>query len=79
MVFFIGTFGLNFPIFLSTMNVSVFHKGAREYGLLTSTMAVGSVIGALLTATRAKSGMLSRPAPTARCNFRPNRPCAGAW
>jgi MFS family permease len=58
MVFFIGTFGLNFPIFLSTMNVSVFHKGAREYGLLTSTMAVGSVIGALLTATRAKSGML---------------------
>ena len=30
MVFLIGTFGLNFPIFISTMSVSVFHKGARR-------------------------------------------------
>jgi MFS family permease len=50
MLFLIGTFGLNFPIFLSTMSVMVFHAGAREYGLLTSTMAVGSVLGALLSA-----------------------------
>lgn len=57
MVFFVGTFGLNFPIFLSTMSVSVFHKGAREYGLLTSIMAVGSVTGALLTATRSRSNV----------------------
>jgi len=54
MLFFIGTFGLNFPIFIATMAVSVFHKGSGEFGLLTSTMAVGSVTGALLSARRAQ-------------------------
>jgi MFS family permease len=54
MLFLIGTFGLNFPIFISTMSVSVFHAGASQYGLLTSMMAVGSVAGALLAARRAK-------------------------
>jgi len=52
MVFLIGTFGLNFPIFISTMSVSVFHQGAGEYGILSSIMAVGSVVGALLSARR---------------------------
>jgi MFS family permease len=52
MLFLIGTFGLNFPIFISTMSVSVFHAGAGQYGLLTSTMAIGSVSGALLAARR---------------------------
>ncbi|WP_345764927.1 MFS transporter [Diaminobutyricibacter sp. McL0608] len=52
MVFLIGTFGLNFPIFISTMSVSVFHKGAGEFGLLSSIMAIGSVAGALLAARR---------------------------
>jgi MFS family permease len=52
MVFLIGTFGLNFPIFISTMSVSVFHKGAGEFGLLSSIMAIGSVVGALLSARR---------------------------
>lgn len=52
MVFLIGTFGLNFPIFISTMSVSVFHQGAGEYGVLSSIMAIGSVIGALLSARR---------------------------
>jgi MFS family permease len=54
MLFLIGTFGLNFPIFLSTMSVSVFHQGAGQYGLLTSIMAIGSVAGALLAAGQAK-------------------------
>ena len=54
MLFLIATFGLNFPIFISTMAVRVFHAGAGQYGLLTSTMAVGSVVGALLSAGRAK-------------------------
>jgi MFS family permease len=54
MLFLVGTFGLNFPIFISTMCVSVFHGGAGQYGLLTSTMAVGSVAGALLAAGRAR-------------------------
>ncbi len=55
MLFLIGTFGLNFPIFISTMAATVFHAGAGEYGLLTSTMAIGSVAGALLAARRSKT------------------------
>ncbi len=54
MLFFIGTFGLNFPIFISTMSVTVFRAGAGQYGLLASTMAIGSVAGALLAARREK-------------------------
>ena len=54
MLFLIGTFGLNFPIFISTMSVTVFHGGAGQYGLLTSTMAIGSVAGGLLAASRAR-------------------------
>jgi MFS family permease len=54
MVFLIGTFGLNFPIFISTMAVTVFHAGAGQFGLLTSIMAIGSVAGALLAARREK-------------------------
>jgi MFS family permease len=52
MLFLIGTFGLNFPIFISTMAVSVFHADARGYGLLSSIMAIGTVSGALLSAGR---------------------------
>jgi len=54
MVFLIGTFGLNFPIFVATMASTVFHKGAGEYGILSSVMAIGSVAGALLAARREK-------------------------
>jgi MFS family permease len=55
MLFLVGTFGLNFPIFISTMSVTVFHAGASQYGLLMSMMAAGSVAGALMVATRAKA------------------------
>ncbi len=48
----IGTFGFNFPIFISTMATKVFHAGAGAYGFLTATMAVGTVAGALLSAGR---------------------------
>ena len=57
MLFLIGTFGLNFPIFISTMSVTVFHGGAGQYGLLTSTLAIGSVGGALLAARREQPSM----------------------
>ncbi len=53
----IGTFGLNFPIFISTMSVSVFHQGAGQYGLSTSTMAIGSVAGALFSARQSRPRM----------------------
>jgi MFS family permease len=52
MLFLIGTFGLNFPIFTSTMAVKVFHCDARGYGMLTSIMAIGTLAGALLGASR---------------------------
>jgi len=54
MVFLIGTFGLNFPIFISTMSTTVFHQGAAAFGVLSSVMAIGSVVGALLSARRDK-------------------------
>ncbi|MDE2502459.1 MAG: MFS transporter, partial [Burkholderiales bacterium] len=57
MMFLVSTYGLNFPIFISTMAVTVFHAGAHEYGLLTSMMAVGSVVGALLAAGRRRPGI----------------------
>lgn len=52
MLFLIGTFGLNFTIFISTMAVSVFHTDARGFGLLSSMMAIGTMSGALLAASR---------------------------
>ena len=54
MLFLIGAFGLNFPIFISTMAVSAFHTNARGFGLLSSIMAVGTISGALLAAGRDK-------------------------
>jgi MFS family permease len=54
MLFLIGTFGLNFPIFISTMAVSVFHADARGYGALSSIMAIGTVCGALIGAGRSR-------------------------
>jgi len=52
MLMLIGTFGVNFPIFISTMSVTVFHAGAAQFGILTSIMAIGSLAGAILAAKR---------------------------
>ena len=54
MLFLVGTFGLNFPIFISTMAIAVFHADAQGFGLLSSCMAVGTVAGALWNAGRAQ-------------------------
>jgi MFS family permease len=54
MIAFVGTFGFNFAIFIATMAVSVFHVGAGKYGLLSSAMALGTLSGALLAASREK-------------------------
>ncbi len=56
MLFLIGTFGLNFPIFISTMAVGVFHVDASRYGLLSSIMAIGTTAGALFAAGRERPG-----------------------
>lgn len=53
MIFLMGTFGMNFPIYASTMTV-LFHQGAAGYGLLSTALAVGAVAGALLAARRSE-------------------------
>jgi MFS family permease len=50
--FFVGTFGLNFQMTSALMAQQEFHKGAQEYGILGTYMAVGSLTGALLAARR---------------------------
>lgn len=47
MLFLVGTFALNFPIFIATMAVKVFHADARGFGTLSSAMAIGAVAAAL--------------------------------
>lgn len=51
-VFSVGTFGLNFQMTSALMATEVFDRGATEYGLLGSFLAVGSLAGALLAARR---------------------------
>ncbi len=51
MVFLLGAFGMNFPIFASTMALE-FGQEADGYGLLSSILAIGSLIGALMAARR---------------------------
>ncbi|MEU0965197.1 MFS transporter [Streptomyces sp. NPDC005917] len=52
LVGFIGTFGFNFPVYLSAFADDVFHAGAGSYSLFNTLMAVGSLAGALLAARR---------------------------
>ncbi len=50
--FFAGTFGMNFTMTSALMTSQVYGKGPEEYGLLGTTLAVGSLTGALLGARR---------------------------
>ena len=54
-VFFAGTFGLNFQMTAALMATQAFHKGAGEYGILGSILAIGSLAGALLAARRVRT------------------------
>jgi MFS family permease len=49
----VGTFGLNFPIVLTAMATQTFRGGPGTYAMFNVMLAVGSVTGALLAATRA--------------------------
>jgi MFS family permease len=51
-VFFVGTFGLNFQMTSALMAQQEFHRSAQEYGILGTLMAVGSLAGALTAARR---------------------------
>lgn len=54
LVFFVGTFGMNFQITSALMATEVFGKGAQEYGVLGSVLAIGSLTGALVAAGRSR-------------------------
>ena len=51
-VFFAGTFGMNFQITSALMATQTFGLGAGEYGLLGTVLAIGSLTGALWAARR---------------------------
>jgi MFS family permease len=53
-VFFVGTFGLNFQLTSALMATEIYGKGAGEYGLLGTVVAIGSLSGALLAARRGR-------------------------
>jgi MFS family permease len=50
--FCVGTFGMNFQLTSALMAQQEFHRGAEQYGILGTFMAVGSLAGALLAARR---------------------------
>lgn len=52
MLFGLGTFGMNLEMAIVLMATEVFEKGAGEYGLLGSILAIGTLSGALLAARR---------------------------
>nr|WP_040765768.1 MFS transporter [Tsukamurella sp. 1534] len=56
-VFFVSTFGINFPLALSLLARQGFGLGAEAYGLLSTLLAVGTLSGALIAARR--TGMAS--------------------
>jgi MFS family permease len=52
LVFVVATLGLNFQVTIALMAKGVFHTGAESYGLLSTMIAIGSLIGALLSSRR---------------------------
>ncbi|KOG90618.1 MFS transporter [Streptomyces varsoviensis] len=55
LVGFVGTFGFNFPVWLSAFANDVYHSDAGTYALFNTLMAAGSLAGALLAARRTTS------------------------
>jgi MFS family permease len=54
LVFVLGTFGMNFQMTTALMATRVFRMGSGEYGLLGSIMAIGSLVGTLMSARRSE-------------------------
>jgi MFS family permease len=52
LVLIIGAFGFNFQLTLAVMAKTVFHTGARSFGLLSTALAIGALVGALAGAVR---------------------------
>jgi MFS family permease len=52
----VGTFGFNFQVVLPLLARFSFDGGAGAYAVLVSAMGVGSVVGALITGARGRTG-----------------------
>jgi MFS family permease len=52
----VGTFGLNFPVVLTVLADDTFSGGADLYGFFQVALAIGSVAGALVAGSIARSG-----------------------
>jgi MFS family permease len=52
LVFVIGTFGMNYQITIALIAKQVFNRGADSYGLLSTLLAVGATVGALVGTMR---------------------------
>ncbi|MEZ0106104.1 MFS family permease [Catenulispora sp. EB89] len=56
-MFFLATFGLNFQITSTLMAVQTFHLGKGVFGLLNILLALGALLGALVTARKRRVGV----------------------
>ncbi len=54
LIFVVGTFGLNFQITTALVAKQVFHRSATGYGLLSTMLAVGACLGAVLATRRVR-------------------------
>ena len=54
-IFFVGTFGMNFQLTSALMAQQEYGKGPEQYGILGTFMAIGSLAGALLAARRTQA------------------------
>lgn len=54
----VSTFGLNFPLSLAVLARNSFGSGADAYGLLSTTLAIGTLLGATFAARRASAPRL---------------------
>ncbi|MDQ2751265.1 MAG: MFS transporter [Actinomycetota bacterium] len=52
LVFVVGTFGLNFQLTTALLAKQVFHRTASGYGLLSTALALGACLGAVLATRR---------------------------
>lgn len=54
-IFLLGTFGMNFAVYLAAMAGTEYGQGSEVFGLLNSVLAFGTLIGALLSAHRPRA------------------------